>query len=140
MLPYLKMSHKLNSSPSIFANWLLYLTLIWSVCLFSGYVDNDYFTLPTDTQTELVESQKIVKTTISFYKNIANIALQKQLPYFLFSQKTALAAYHQLQQVKFITWTKKRNLDNFSFNFLPIKYLTSINSVFYECLFPLYSL
>ena len=123
------MSNKLDSSPSIFANWLLYITLIWSVSLFSGYVDNDYFTLPTDTQTELVEPQKTIKTTATFYKSTFGIAVQKQLSSFLFFPKTALLAYHQLQQVKFLAWTKRRKLYTFSFNFLPIKTIPSASKV-----------
>lgn len=125
MLYYLKMSNKLNSYQSTFANWLLYLTLIWSVCLFSGYVDSDYLTLPSITYTELVEPQKTVRTAVTFYKSTPKLAIQKQLPSFFFFPKTALRVYHQLQQVKFIAWTKRRNLDNFSFNFLPIKTIPS---------------
>ncbi len=114
------MNHKLHSYKSIFTNWLLYLTLVWSVALFSGYVYNDYFSLPSLTSTELVEPEKPVKTTISFYENIADITQQQLVP-FLFLSKTALLAYHQLQQVQFIAWTKKRYLDRFLFNYLPIK-------------------
>ena len=82
MLHFLKMSNKLNSYQSIFANWLLYLTLVWSVVLFSGYVEQDYFALPAVTHTELIEPQKTVKTTISFYESVADVIPQKTISLF----------------------------------------------------------
>ena len=63
------MSNKLISYQSILTNWLLYLTLFWSVFLFSGYVDSDYLALPTLSSTELVEHKKPATSTFVFQKS-----------------------------------------------------------------------
>ncbi len=114
----------LNNFPSyytVLTNWLLRLTFIWSVFLFSGYVANDFLTLPTVPETELIECQSPNPSISISQYYIDRLALQKQPSLFRFSSKVALIAYNRLQQTQFITLKKKRYTYAFSFSCLPIK-------------------
>lgn len=115
------MTNHLKKYQSILTNWLLYLTLIWSVFLFSGYVDSEFLSLPTATNTELVEEKKITASTFIFHKNLAQSKILASPLLFINAFKATLIAFNQLQQVKLITALKKAKLYVLSLIHLPIK-------------------
>ncbi len=115
------MSAKLNPYRFIFSNWLLRLTLLWSVFLFSGYADSDYLTLPTTTTTELVEAKKTATSFFVFQKNTTQLAVLVRPFLFLNAFKVSLNTYNQLQQVKLLASIKKGYAYPFSYTHLPTK-------------------
>lgn len=119
------MNHQLNSYLSIVTNWLLRLTLLCSVFLFSGYVDSDYLTLPTTTQIELVESKAPCSSNFSFLKNSYQLTKQPQNKFSFTSFDAALIAYNQLQKVKFLALKEKAIEYSIIRLFMPRKIITS---------------
>lgn len=101
------------------------MTLLWSVFLFSGYVDSEFLTLPTDSKIELVAFQTANSSAAVFQQSTARLALSKQFFSLGFYSKTALITYNRLQQVQFIAWKKKGYAFPLSFVYLPIKVIPS---------------
>ena len=122
-----KQINKLHPYHSIFTKWLLHLTLIWSVFLFSGYVTSDFLRLPTLPETELVEFPSSNASDSISQHYIGQLTFPKQIALFCFCPKAALIAYNTLQQVRFIIWQQKRCAFPFSFIDLPIKVIPSFS-------------
>ena len=116
----LKILSKLKTYPTLLTKGLIYLTLIWSVFLFSGYVDSEFLSLPTSTNTELVEEKKVTTSIFTFQKNINQSQILSSPLLFINAFKAALTAFNQLQQVKLITAIKKTELYAVSLIDLPI--------------------
>ena len=118
------MKERLQSYHITLTNWLLRFTLFWSVFLFSGYVENDYLTLPTTTQIELVESKTPFPSNFSFLKNSCQLTQQLQKNFSFTSFEAVLIAYNQLQKVKLLA-SKEASTKYSCIRYLPRKIITN---------------
>ena len=121
----LKILSKLKTYPTLLTKGLIYLTLIWSVFLFSGYVDSEFLSLPTSTNTELIEEKKVTASIFTFQKNINQSQILSSPLLFINAFKATLITFNQLQYIKLITAIKKVKLYAVSLIRLPIKIISS---------------
>ena len=90
-----------------FSKGLLGLSFLWTVFLFSGYVDNEYLSLPKAEQTELFESSKKLKSIAFFQKVIDFQPLFKFDKNYSTNFKYAIFVYNSKYQVKFLQLNKR---------------------------------
>lgn len=106
----------MQQSFSIYTNrlskYLLGLAFLWSVFLFSGYVTTEFLKAPTSPETELVETNILNTSTISFQKATASFALFSIFSNHYFYFKVALLAYNNRLKVAF------RCLEQQCFNYI----------------------